>query len=499
MAYKFQKGSAVLSGSLTQEGQILAKESKISGSTIGLGDASGLAETGGGIANSDGKLELSIMGMSTVAYDLSQDAIFFAAHGNAAGNIRSGSFADLATAFAGNGIAASSGVLSVDTNGSSINNGASGISVNAVALAGTGLSENSGQLDVSAAQTGITSVKNDALVVGRSSGNDHIDFSAAGTVAIETNNVARVSVADASTTISNNLIVSGDLTVNGTQTFINTATLVVTSSIQFEGTTPDANEVILTAANATDSDKTITLPNVSGHVPLLAGAVSTANVTAAEFGLLDGSATNMVPVTILDSDGFFMNDGGTMKHVSGSSVVSYILPKITGGDVHVASNGAATIQANAVEGSMLNDNVISGQSELSVSSASDIAGADELLISDAGTIKRVAMSGIKTFIGAGLPAINAIGDANGTLAVGLNAASDNASATRTWTLPASAGLTAGESIIIKAYANAGTYPVTIACAGSQTIDDPSTTQIVLESNNAAVTLYYVDTDFFIII
>tara|TARA_A100001515_G_scaffold110400_1_gene91360 strand:- start:2967 stop:4448 length:1482 start_codon:yes stop_codon:yes gene_type:complete len=493
MAYKFQKGSAVLSGSLTQEGQILAKESKISGSTIGLGDASGLAETGGGIEATGGKLELSIAGMTTATPQVATDAFFFAAHGGAAGNIRSGSFADLATAFAGNGIAASSGVLSVDTNGSSINNGVNGISVNVVGLAGTGLSENSGQLDVSSAQTGISSIKHNSLVIGRVDGNDDINFTD-GSITIDTNNVSRITVVDASTTVSNNLIVSGDLTVNGTQTFVNTATLVVTSSIQFEGTTPDANEIILTAADAQGSDKTITLPDLTGHVPLLAGAISTANVTAAEFGLLDG-ATNRVPVTILDTDGFFMNDGGTMKHVSGSSVVSYILPKITGGDVHVAANGAATIQANAVEGSMLNNNVISGLDDINAA----IVGTDELLISDNGTIRRTDMSRIKTYIGAGTVSINAIGDANGSLAVGVNAASDNASATRTWTLPASAGLSTGDAIIIKAYANAGTYPVTIACAGSQTIDDPSTTQIVLESNNAAVTLYYVDTDFFIIV
>ena len=494
MAYKFQKGAAVLSGSLTQEGNILAKESKVSGSTIAITSVAGIVETGGGLADSgDGTLELSIDGMTTATPQVASDAFFFAAHGGAAGNIRSGSFADLSTAMAGNGIAASSGVLSVDTNGSSINNGVSGISVNAVALAGTGLSENSGQLDVSSAQTGISSIKHNSLVIGRVDGNDDINFTD-GSITIDTNNVSRITVVDASTTVSNNLIVSGDLTVNGTTTSVNTATIVVTSSIAFEGTSPDAHEVILTSANATDSDKTITLPNVSGHIPLLAGAVSTANVTAAEFGLLDG-ASLMQPVTILDTDGFFMNDGGVMKHVSGSSVVSYILPKITGGDVHVASNGVATIQANAVEGSMLNNNVISGLTDIGAA----IVGTDELLISDNGTIRRTDMSRIKTYVGTGIASINAIGDANATLAVGVNAPTDDATTGRTWTLPASAGLSAGESVIIKAYGNSGTHPVTIAGAGSQTIDDPSTTQIVLESDNAAVTLYYVDTDFWIII
>jgi len=49
---------------------------------------------------------------------------------------------------------------------------------------------------------------------------------------------------------------------------------------------------------------------------------------------------------------------------------------------------AATIQANAVEGSMLNTDVISGQTALT----SGLAETDELLVSDGGTIKRMDMS-----------------------------------------------------------------------------------------------------------
>jgi len=191
------------------------------------------------------------------------------------------------------------------------------------AINGAGLDASSGTLVVSAAQTGITSVKNDGLVVGRTTGNDHIDFSAAGTVAIATNNVARVSVVDASTTISNNLVVSGDLTVNGTQTFVNTATLVVTSSIAFEGITPDPHEVILTAADATLSDKTVTLPNLTGHVPLLAGAVGNANVTSAEFLLLDGNST-VNTTTVGDGDAVLFNEAGVgMKHLNVTSLKTY--------------------------------------------------------------------------------------------------------------------------------------------------------------------------------
>ena len=36
MAYKFQLGAAILSGSLTQEGQVLAKDSALSGSSLSI-------------------------------------------------------------------------------------------------------------------------------------------------------------------------------------------------------------------------------------------------------------------------------------------------------------------------------------------------------------------------------------------------------------------------------------------------------------------------------
>tara|TARA_Y100000592_G_scaffold52726_1_gene83296 strand:- start:1557 stop:3188 length:1632 start_codon:yes stop_codon:yes gene_type:complete len=296
---------------------------------------------------------------------------------------------------------------------------------------------------------------------------------------------------DDTVTFSGGLVVAGNLTVQGASVEVQQG-FVVTSSVHFEGSTPDANEVILTAADAQGSDKTITLPDVSGHVPLLAGAISTANVTAAEFGLLDGGSS-VGSTGLLDSDGFLHNDGGVMKQTEVVKIAELAFGKVNG-DVTIAANGDAVIQANAVEGSMLNNNVISGLTDI----GADIVGTDELLISDNGTIRRTDMSRLKTYVGTGIAAVNAIGDANATLAVGLNVTSEDASASRTWTLPASAGLTAGESVIIKAYANAGTYPITIAGAGSQDLDTPGTDQILLESDNAAVTLYYVGDDFWII-
>jgi hypothetical protein len=62
------------------------------------------------------------------------------------------------------------------------------------------------------------------------------------------------------------------------------------------------------------------------------------------------------------------------------------------GDVTIANTGAVTIAANAVEGSMLNNDVISGQTALTSGLATD----DELLVSDAGTLKRMDVSVLTT-------------------------------------------------------------------------------------------------------
>ena len=70
-------------------------------------------------------------------------------------------------------------------------------------------------------------------------------------------------------------------------------------------------------------------------------------------------------------------------------------PVAISGDVGIAANGAVTIASTAVEGSMLNNNVISGQTALT----SGLAGTDELLISDGGTVKRMDVTVLQDFLG----------------------------------------------------------------------------------------------------
>jgi len=74
----------------------------------------------------------------------------------------------------------------------------------------------------------------------------------------------------------------------------------MTGNIVFEGTTDDANETTLTVVNPT-ADRTITLPNQSGTVPVLAAASNTqVTSTPEELNILDGVTSTAAELNILD-------------------------------------------------------------------------------------------------------------------------------------------------------------------------------------------------------
>jgi hypothetical protein len=221
------------------------------------------------------------------------------------------------------------------------------------------------------------------------------------------------------------------LTVAGTTTTVDTVTMNAANAIIFEGATADAHETTLTIVDPT-ADRTINLPNQSGTLPVLAAASNTAvTSTPEELNILDGATVVVGEINALDlgstavgtaiaSKAVILDsnkDYTGIRNITTTGVVTVgsqlIMPDVTSakilvadgtsyqevaisGDITIANTGAVTIAAASVEGSMLNTNVISGQTEL----ASGIADTDELLISDAGTIKRTDMSVVKTYIAA---------------------------------------------------------------------------------------------------
>jgi len=95
---------------------------------------------------------------------------------------------------------------------------------------------------------------------------------------------------------------------------------------------------------------------------------------------------------VAQGDYFLFSDGGTEKKITFSNLEDAIFGNVSG-DIAVAAGGAATIQANAVEGSMLNDNCISGIGGGELAQGS-LAAADELLISDGGTLKKYGVDSL---------------------------------------------------------------------------------------------------------
>ena len=164
------------------------------------------------------------------------------------------------------------------------------------------------------------------------------------------------------------------------------------------------SDSIIGEGNLTFDGSTLT---VTGNAVVTSHISSSANITGsviyASSGFYgDGSNLTGVAQDIdsLDSygaatihqtqDEFLISDNGTEKRITFSNLQDSIFADITG-DVAIAGGGVATIQATSVEGSMLNTNVISGQTEMT----GDVADTDELMVSDAGTVKRADFSVVR--------------------------------------------------------------------------------------------------------
>jgi len=222
-------------------------------------------------------------------------------------------------------------------------------------------------------------------------------------------------------TVTDDLIVNGDIDLEGSIDVNGTANLDVVdidgavdmaTTLQVDGvatfTGRDIHSGGITIANAGQigsvgdadaiaiaSDGVVTLTqkligtelDISGNIDVdgttnldvvdIDGAVDMATTLSVTGNVTLGGQLIMPDVT---STKMLVADGTSYQEVSIS------------GDVTIANTGAVTIAANAVEGSMLNNNVISGQTALTSGLATD----DELLVSDGGTLKRMDVSVLTT-------------------------------------------------------------------------------------------------------
>tara|TARA_R100001463_G_scaffold132292_1_gene192854 strand:+ start:52 stop:1611 length:1560 start_codon:yes stop_codon:yes gene_type:complete len=138
--------------------------------------------------------------------------------------------------------------------------------------------------------------------------------------------------------IQSTKIVSG----SGSLDSANSITLE-SGNITFEGSTADANEIILTAADASGSDKTITLPNATGTVALLStlsvasGSGLTYNSGTGEF------STNAIPNSKLANSSITI--GGTGVALGGSITTFSGLSSITSDAVVTKTGGFRVIDS----------------------------------------------------------------------------------------------------------------------------------------------------------
>ena len=131
-----------------------------------------------------------------------------------------------------------------------------------------------------------------------------------------------------------------------------------------------------------------------GADELAANAVINASIVdgAIKADKLDIDGSTDIGADLVDADLIVVDDGagGTNRKSALSRIKKYVYSAISG-DATASDAGALTLAASSVEGSMLNNNVISGQTAMT----GDVADADELLISDNGTVKRADFSVVR--------------------------------------------------------------------------------------------------------
>ena len=227
--------------------------------------------------------------------------------------------------------------------------------------AGTGVTLSTNTLNVDAAQTGITSVKNASLVIGRDADND-IDF------ATDNNIIFRAEGADQIKLIDGALAPVSDDDVD-----------LGTSSLEFKDAFFD------------------------GTITTDALAADTANIDG---GSIDGATlgTNSA-ITQAVVDNININ-GSTIGHTSDTDLLTLASGVLTvAGEVSMTTLdiGGTNVTSTAAELNIL-DGVTATATELNImdgdtsATSTTLADADRLVTNDAGTMKQVALTDLKTYL-----------------------------------------------------------------------------------------------------
>jgi len=216
------------------------------------------------------------------------------------------------------------------------------------------------------------------------------------------------------------------------------------------------------------------------NISALNGRVTAQTLTASV-----GSTLGATLVTSLSSSGNVIV-GGDLTVQGTTTTVNSTTLEITDKNIVIASGSTTSLLAN---GSGLTLGSTGYQFNFQSSSAG--TSTDFFQVSGtAGLTDFKAKTVFATVDGNVTQQVTNLGDANGTLSVGINYSQADFTAPHTWTLPASPSV--GQSVKVKAPHNCNITNTLTVSAGAKAIDFTGNTTVVLASPDAALELVYVD-------
>lgn len=144
----------------------------------------------------------------------------------------------------------------------------------------------------------------------------------------------------------------------------------VANNIYFEGTTADDYETILTAADTTTADKTITLPNITGTVVTSAGTGGNIDIGAyslTALTLVSDQATGTAPLTVASTTKVTNLNADTLDGANTATTATASAIYIAGGDGYLPNDTVdttalktATSEVSATEAATLTHLTLTG-------------------------------------------------------------------------------------------------------------------------------------------
>ena len=260
-------------------------------------------------------------------------------------------------------------------------------------IAGTDGSSAITALDIDMALAGKATFNGDVVVTG--------DLTVTGDdIVMGTNTSGHIMVADG--TNFNPVAVSGDISIAS-----NGAVTIAGTSVETSMIAADAITGAKIADDAIDSEHYTDGSIDTAHIAdsqvttdkLASDAVTNAKIADDSIDsehYVDGSIDTAHLASDAVTGAKIADDAIDSEHYTDGSIDTAHIGalQVTTGKIAADAITEAKIADDAVESEHINDNVISGQTEL----ASGLASTDELLVSDAGTIKRMDMSVVTAFM-----------------------------------------------------------------------------------------------------